>query len=1001
MGKGFSTKRISRQTYLKFIEKVLRVTFNSKGNLNAIYPLLQVNLDKLDNNFAQLLQSWAKTALSRASFREAQDIAASLGEFSNLIAKFPLGSKAINLEIAIAGYETALKVFTRDSFPARWATTQCNLGATYCERILGDRTQNIEDAITACELALQVQSPEALPQDWALTQNTLGVVYRERIVGNRVENIECAINACKAALQVYTEESFPEQWAMAQSNLGTAYCQRIKGDQLENIEKAIVAYKFALQFYTKEKEAFLQDWVGVYNNLGTAYQERIFGDQEQNIEDSLRAYQTALQSCSQKTLPEKWAEIQNNLGNSFLQRLQGNREKNLEDAINAYQAALQVRTQQAFRYDWAMTQSNLGVAYSERIHGEREQNLNKAIAAFKSAQKVWTRDEFPQDWATVQLNLGNTYRQTGQITEAIECFRLALQIYKPTTFPTEAFKAGQSLGDTAFTVGLWAEAIEGYRVAIDAVEQSRVWVFTDIRRLALLDSAIKVYMNMVQASINNGQFEQAIEYVERSKTRHLVELLATRDLYPKGDVPETILSELKQLRQEIATEQRCLINAERSAWNAGINSNRDYHQQDIASISISHRHRLNQLQQQLSDLIDREIQPIDPSFSLTQKLNPISFQEIQALLPNSQTAIIEWYITDEKFFTFIITPQTQTPIIWQSLPEDFKALMDWAAKYITDYHGKNSEWKFELVSYLSELTRILHLNHILSLVPKTCTQLILIPHRFLHLSPLHSLPLEDGSCLLDSFPHGVRYVPSCQLLQLIQKQQRPDFSHFLGIQNPTQDLTHANLEVQAIAYHFNPAYVLAQEEGTKTAISTSSYVELLRSAHCLHFSCHGSFNIVLPLQSNLELADGSLTLEEIFNLNLNQCRLVTLSACETGLIDFSGLVDEYEGLPSGFLYAGSASVVSSLWKVNDLSTALLMIKFYQNLLSSSSVAIALNTAQTWLRDATTSELRAWASHLKLSSELTQQIEQNLDWFDSDEKPFQEPYHWAAFCAVGQ
>jgi CHAT domain-containing protein len=78
-----------------------------------------------------------------------------------------------------------------------------------------------------------------------------------------------------------------------------------------------------------------------------------------------------------------------------------------------------------------------------------------------------------------------------------------------------------------------------------------------------------------------------------------------------------------------------------------------------------------------------------------------------------------------------------------------------------------------------------------------------------------------------------------------------------------------------------------------------------------------------------------------------------------------------------------------------------MIRFYQNLQSESTVAVALNTAQIWLRDATAAELQAWASHLKLDKNLTQQIEQTLDWFDSDEQPFQEPYHWAAFCAIGQ
>ena len=77
--------------------------------------------------------------------------------------------------------------------------------------------------------------------------------------------------------------------------------------------------------------------------------------------------------------------------------------------------------------------------------------------------------------------------------------------------------------------------------------------------------------------------------------------------------------------------------------------------------------------------------------------------------------------------------------------------------------------------------------------------------------------------------------------------------------------------------------------------------------------------------------DKCLTLDKIFALKLEKCRLVTLSACETGLIDFNNTSDEYIGLPSGFLLAGSPSVVSSLWKVNDLSTSFLMIKFYENL----------------------------------------------------------------------
>ncbi|MBW4496441.1 MAG: CHAT domain-containing protein [Oscillatoria princeps RMCB-10] len=61
------------------------------------------------------------------------------------------------------------------------------------------------------------------------------------------------------------------------------------------------------------------------------------------------------------------------------------------------------------------------------------------------------------------------------------------------------------------------------------------------------------------------------------------------------------------------------------------------------------------------------------------------------------------------------------------------------------------------------------------------------------------------------------------------------------------------------------------------------------------------------------------TLGEIFALNLRRCRLVALSACETGLTAFDSRLEEYIGFPTGFLYAGAVSVVCSLWRVSDLS----------------------------------------------------------------------------------
>jgi CHAT domain-containing protein len=172
------------------------------------------------------------------------------------------------------------------------------------------------------------------------------------------------------------------------------------------------------------------------------------------------------------------------------------------------------------------------------------------------------------------------------------------------------------------------------------------------------------------------------------------------------------------------------------------------------------------------------------------------------------------------------------------------------------------------------------------------------------------------------------------------------------------------MEVETIKTRFNPHQSLLKKQATKTALNENR--ENLSNTSYLHFSCHGVFNFDYPLLSSLVLADSlepqtspppqsqispmknsamspyaaaekpspenaSPCEKSLPNLQLPQCSLVTLSACETGLTTSTAMTDEYIGLPSGFLYAGSMNVVSSLWAVDDFATAILMIKFYQEL----------------------------------------------------------------------
>jgi CHAT domain-containing protein len=947
------------------------------------------------------------------------------------------GEQAENLEKSISCYEAVLKVVSRTDLPLL-GDIQSNLGNAYSNRIKGNRAENLELAIVGYQAALEAYTQTDFPIDWAMTQHNLALAYWKRIKGNRAENLELSIAGCKAALVIRTQADFPIDWAMTQSNLGNAYSNRIKGNRAENLELAIVGYQAALEVYTQTD--FPIDWAMTQHNLALAYWKRIKGNRAENLERAIEGYQSALAVRTQADFPIDWAMTQHSLAAAYSDRIRGDRAENLERAIGYAQAALAVRTQADFPIDWAMTQNTLAIAYRGRIKGDRAENLELSIGSYQSALVVYTQTDFPIDWATTQNNLATTYEDRAENLElSIEGYQAALAVITPHNMPIDCLRTARNLGNLHFRQGNWQQAIDAYLIAISAVEQSRTWATSDQSKQEIIEKAIKVYFNLVQSCINTQQFDKAIEYAERSKSRNLVELLATRDLYPKGNIPPDILSQLDTLRRQVLSEERRLNQRRDSGNSNGLPSATaiDPNTPDSRSITNPNtpgidldRERLNTLKQDLDRLVTTHVRPIDPSFQLTQQVQPIDFATIQNALPNPQSAIVAWYISSDQIHTFIVTPHQNQPHCITSTPKQYEALDLLRQIYLVTYRDKKDEWRETLPKMLQQLAQILNLSEIVTQLQQlspNCDRLILIPHRILHLLPLHALPLnETGECLLDLFPQGVRYAPSIQLLNLAQQWQRPPLQHLFAVQNPTADLKFTDVEVSK---QFHPhVEVIKHEHADKTALNS----ERLSQANCAHFSCHGSFNFENPLASALLLSgsklsqppaettekssrylptrdggaidlDNCLTLGEIFQLDLRQCRLVTLSACETGLTDFRSLGDEYIGLPSGFLYAGSSNVVSSLWAVSDLSTTFLMIKFYQNLQDTDSVAIALNQAQQWLRHITKAELLDWISQLSLGFAQKMLVESwtdTLKLVEDNTRLFHSPYHWAAFCAIG-
>ncbi len=759
-------------------------------------------------------------------------------------------------------------------------------------------------------------------------------------------------------LEVFSYEKFPQEWARTQTNLGTAYLFRIRGERAENLEQAINLYKAALT--VRNREEFREQWAGIQMNLGTSYRHRILGK----------------------------------------------REDNLETAIQCYQAALQVRTREDFPFEWAEAKNNLATAYADRILGEKADNLEKMIACYQAALQVYTRTDFPEDWANTQNNLGNVYRnrikgdRAENRKQAIASYKAALLVYTPSSFPQDCLRTGQSLGDLGFAQQNWKIAIEGYHQAILAIEQSRYWATSEATKRELITNSLDIYQRMVQACINHQDYAQALLTVERSKSRTLLELLDSAHLYPKN-ATDAQKQRISDLRRQIASYQQQLAYTSRDT----LTPTTEKHPNQPSPETLI-RQQLQAANQQFQDLLT-ELD--DPNFTLTQQV-PAQLPDLRRLLP-PQTALIEWYLpteADSGFYAFLVTHQNEQI---QITPHHFSAEdrqhLDQALQDYRSDHKKQDTWEQKLPQHLETLSAALQLPRLLAELSQI-QHLILIPHRELHLIPLHALPVSlaspsgrEGQCLQDWLP--VQYAPSCQILNNLQ--QRPPLNRetvpFFAIQNPTDNLPFAEWGVELLLRQFSPHQVLRRDQATRANLTQPHSQTFLEQSHAVHFGCHGEFDEANPLNAYLKLANGEkLTFLEIFNgLNIPLCRLLVLSACKTGLVETSP-TDDYVGLSSAFFYAGARTVVASLWEVEELAATLVTLRLYQILPDYPSVTVALQAAQTWLRGLSSADVLDWLKHeQKATEEEVEEVEDRLSLFD-DDPPFANAYYWSAFTAAG-
>lgn len=311
----------------------------------------------------------------------------------------------------------------------------------------------------------------------------------------------------------------------------------------------------------------------------------------------------------------------------------------------------------------------------------------------------------------------------------------------------------------------------------------------------------------------------------------------------------------------------------------------------------------------------------------------VTLQELQKTLGLGE-GVLQFHVLDKRSIVWLVT---RTGLSAAVVPQGQAGL----AGLVENFRSSVIERRRDTTTLAAALYKLLLAE--IDLAP--VQRLFVVPH-----GPLHYLPfqaLHDGRGFLIERSALTVWPSSAVGARLLVRGNAPT-PQLLGFGNPSTDknvpLPGAEREVQQVARLFSRSEVFVQQDATKERFKAGA-----GRANIVHVAAHAELDDVDPLFSRILFATsatepGLLEAREIYSLDLRGVRLITLSACESGL----GRVargDEIIGFTRSLLSAGTSSIVASLWPVADDSTDLLMGRLYRELSTGRDLMASMQQAQ--------------------------------------------------------
>jgi tetratricopeptide (TPR) repeat protein len=606
---------------------------------------------------------------------------------------------------------------------------------------------------------------------------------------------------------------------------------------------------------------------------------------------------------------------------------------------------------------------------------------HKALTTIEEARSIF-QDSGMKAWLTeANLLTGRIYKAFGDFSRAEMLARQACEEARQAELPWLEFGAEVLLGQLARRQEDIAQAEQHYQKALRLLEGLMTWLVRD-QRSDFLTGKEAIFNALISFALLRSDSNAALDLLERLRSQVLREhLTRSSEIRLRATNPDEarFLEELQQLRQELQKYTAQIAALEQHGQQTPQFSHQRAYRgttqpnpasppaqqtllQQLQEKQLRCEHEINQLLERAA--LHRE----SHRFALLPKPGATHHgasapdhtlvERLSRSLPPGY-ALLEYYFQENDLLIFTLragqphaevsrVPGVVSHLTQELLPM-FRANIDMAGRLLLtqpDQVGLHAmlaatiqDWGHQLYELLLQpVEKHLHLDD----------HLLIVPYGPLHLLPFHALHSGQGYVIER---HTLSYLPAASMFLLqaapqeVGKPKQPDKQGALVLGHSYNgNLKHILLEAQEVAGLLGTQPYL-EEQATIAKLQQTGGTRAI-----IHLAAHGKNREDAPDFSFLQLADGQLSVVDVFNLELS-AELVTLSGCETGLVVIGG-GDELLGLGRGFLYAGARSLLISLWNVEDESTAELMRHFYQRLLAKQSRAAALCQAQrTLLEDA--------------------------------------------------